>query len=515
MGDNLHNTTNFFKRLAANPPELKKMTNFTFSPSNSTLLIKDEFTKAHKCRYRCIHPVDDYQFHADEWKELAHLFNQTVTSYNNLYYQIYRPPINLTPQQETSSTQQPSTTLRPSSTPQSILKQQPTSENEKKREKKGFGVHIVVIDSVSRSNFIRSLPHTMYLLKEEFEAISFDHLNKAGLNSMPNAFGFLFGRQMESVPKSPFNNETLLPDPGYDRPTICNKNLDNETSSLFLIFKNLGYRMMMAEDWARGALNWPGCLGFKVKPCDHYMRPFQIRLAELGAGKYEKSQCREAYLSLLDYLKQFVDVYKDEQEKFSITWMSYLTHDYLNQLHHADDTFYNFFKEVQPKMEDSFVFFMGDHGLRFGGHRYTATGIMEDNNPGLFIAIARSSHTWDDTDWDTEWKADEYPEAFHGSSLFTPLQNSPEIVQLYASLFLTVNLAIATVEKLNKDIAKYKYEDKCVILSLDDSKDRVLKLEELQMEKLDTDEEKGKMQLLAHSESAFRPSLAEANLLAS
>uniref|UniRef100_A0A915ESS4 Uncharacterized protein n=1 Tax=Ditylenchus dipsaci TaxID=166011 RepID=A0A915ESS4_9BILA len=220
----------------------------------------------------------------------------------------------------------------------------------------------------------------MFVLREEFEAISFDHLNKVGINSMPNAFAFLFGRQMESLPK-----------------------------------------------------------------------------------------------------------------------MSDLTHDYINQLHHADDTFYKFFKEIQLKTEDSF-----------------------------------SSHKWDDDEWDVEWKSSEFPEALHGSSLFHTLTKQPrdcpslhipfaycQCEQKYTEIKPSVQtnelikqLTMAAVEKLNKDIASYKYADKCAKLSLDDSQDRILKLEKMHLEKRDTDEGKKKMHLLQYSESAFKPSLEQANLLA-
>uniref|UniRef100_A0A915ER62 Uncharacterized protein n=1 Tax=Ditylenchus dipsaci TaxID=166011 RepID=A0A915ER62_9BILA len=84
-------------------PSFVEMTNFIFSPSNSTLTVKKEFTKAHLCRYRCIRPVDDYKYNAEEWKELStpvqpdcDVFEVDCSLkeapdkavYNNLYYQI-------------------------------------------------------------------------------------------------------------------------------------------------------------------------------------------------------------------------------------------------------------------------------------------------------------------------------------------------------------------------------------------------------------------------------------------
>uniref|UniRef100_A0A915D3J9 Sulfatase N-terminal domain-containing protein n=1 Tax=Ditylenchus dipsaci TaxID=166011 RepID=A0A915D3J9_9BILA len=144
------------------------------------------------------------------------------------------------------------------------------------------------------------------------------------------------------------------------------------------IFKKLGYKTMIAEDWARGAFNWPGCTGFNTQPTDHYMRPFQIRV-EMDKNTFETTHCREHYLFLLEYFQRFLEVYK-MNKKFTMTC----------QLYHADDSIHLMLLEMQSKLEDSFVVIMGDHGLRFGGARYTPTGTTEDNNPALFFVSPRN-----------------------------------------------------------------------------------------------------------------------------
>lgn len=40
-------------------------------------------------------------------------------------------------------------------------------------------------------------------------------------------------------------------------------------------------------------------------------------------------------------------------------------------------------------MENAFIFVMGDHGFRFGNYRYSRPGMVEDNNPALFIVLPK------------------------------------------------------------------------------------------------------------------------------
>lgn len=181
----------------------------------------------------------------------------------------------------------------------------------------------------------------------------------------------------------------------YSNLGYCNKYLDDDQFIGFR-FQDDGYVTMMNEDWSLGVFNWPNCKGFKQTPVDHYMRPFHLRVegrrwksAAISQAIHKKS-CNETFHHQIEYLKGFLNKYPDKP-KFSITWMIYLAHDDVNALYHADDYFYQFFKDHKEKFANSFLFVMGDHGNRFGGLRNTAVGETEDNNPFLFFSVPRKS----------------------------------------------------------------------------------------------------------------------------
>lgn len=78
------------------------------------------------------------------------------------------------------------------------------------------------------------------------------------------------------------------------------------------------------------------------------MKPFQVRVEGEGwsrpglNGLLHRGLCRETFEYNMEYLQDFIDAYPDKP-LFSLTWMSYLTHNDHSGLYHADDFFYRFF----------------------------------------------------------------------------------------------------------------------------------------------------------------------------
>lgn len=87
-------------------------------------------------------------------------------------------------------------------------------------------VYIFVVDSVSNSQALRSLPKTITFLKKEHDAINLRHVNKVGENSHPNGMALFFGKLTSRVDRSLFGRPSVEPDWGKNE--HCYGYLDNK-----------------------------------------------------------------------------------------------------------------------------------------------------------------------------------------------------------------------------------------------------------------------------------------------
>ncbi|EGT40764.1 hypothetical protein CAEBREN_23379 [Caenorhabditis brenneri] len=237
----------------------------------------------------------------------------------------------------------------------------------------------------------KSLPRTLSYFTNHMDGVIFPYVNKIGENSRPNGVPIWFGKSLEKIDKSLFDEKVQPPD--WSHKYFCKTFKDNETS-LFSEFHDYGYRTLLAEDWAEGTMNWPNCVGFDKPPIDHFMRPFQNAYERKNHGtamtqKHLKGElCRETHNTLLDYMGQFTEAYPD-QRKFGWLWAIDLGHNSENGFVHADKDFHNYLIKHRKQLDNSFVFIMGDHGLRFGDIRDTFIGALDVNNPFTAVSIPR------------------------------------------------------------------------------------------------------------------------------
>ncbi|KJH39985.1 hypothetical protein DICVIV_14105, partial [Dictyocaulus viviparus] len=116
-------------------------------------------------------------------------------------------------------------------------------------------------------------------------------------------------------------------------------------------------------------------------------RPFDIRREEDEMlRKSFDGSCSERHLEMLDYLEKFMNAYPGTP-KIAQVWPTWLAHETLKDIYHTDEHFLNFFKKNRVQIDQSFFFFMGDHGPRREGILKTRLGQYENLNPFLMVLI--------------------------------------------------------------------------------------------------------------------------------
>ncbi|KAK6105241.1 hypothetical protein QQG55_19470 [Brugia pahangi] len=334
---------------------------------NSTVRMLNEATS--KCQYRCLYVNDELNLKRNNWIKM-----EKNVAYNESCDFI-----------ETHCTENEKTTFR-------YIFDQVVKQSGKvfqEEDELHPGVFMLVLDSTSSSSGIRTIMETNQVLRQFYDATTFYYHNKVGLNSRPNAFAIFSGTRISQLDERHF--------PGKSDSEYLNSCKDgvkkNETVTYDFI--NQSYASIIAEDWI-GAFNWPNCKGYGYPPTDHFCNAMVLRSTVKQPNKEEKdfekyfykAECQEPYHKVMNYASKFLDEYNGIS-KFVMIWLSLISHDSASGLYRTDKYFANFFRKHVNNLNNSFVFLMGDHGLRFGGIRSTRPGQMEDNNPLLMVALPK------------------------------------------------------------------------------------------------------------------------------
>ncbi|EFO25716.1 hypothetical protein LOAG_02772 [Loa loa] len=330
---------------------------------NGTIRMVDNTTS--DCEYRCLYKDGEWSFTSGEWIKMeknatyyescdfieTHCWKRNKTTFRYIHVQVIRP---------TQKIFQKEDNLHP-------------------------GIFILIFDSTSLSSEIRTLVKTNQALYQFYDAITFYYHNKIGLNSRPNAYAIFSGTRTIDLDANLFPGRS-----NAEHPQFCKQGVKlNETVTYD--FTNQSYASIMAEDWP-SMFTYPNCHGFPKAPTDHYgsalvRRPNQENEVQKDfKTHFYGGECHEHYHKLMDFMDKFLDEYKGFS-KFALVWITNLAHSSASGLYRADKHFAKFFRKNVDNLKHSFVFVMGDHGLRFGGIRRTDTGNQEDNNPLLMIAV--------------------------------------------------------------------------------------------------------------------------------
>ncbi|CAH1399296.1 unnamed protein product [Nezara viridula] len=244
-------------------------------------------------------------------------------------------------------------------------------------EEKKVSVMIVGIDSISRLNLIRTMPKTVdYLDKNGW--INFKGYNKIDDNTFPNLLAILTGLTVAQLRASCWSSNSKKID---DCPLIWKE------------FSKQGYVTAYAEDLPSiGTFNYRKT-GFVKSPTDYYIRPFM-----LAAEKFLKIKVKNTLNIclgpvstsdyILDYLIDFAKTFKDALT-FSLFWLNNFSHNDVNTPSAMDSRILSFFSDLKDTgvLENTFIVFLSDHGIRYGKIRETYVGWIEERLPFIYFWV--------------------------------------------------------------------------------------------------------------------------------
>lgn len=245
------------------------------------------------------------------------------------------------------------------------------SEEKIEEADKKFNVMILGVDSVSKLNFHRMFNMTSKTIIEDLGAIELQGYNKVGDNTYPNLVPLLSGLTADELNGACLSSNASI---YFDD---CHFIWDD--------FNRKGYQTLFSEDSAVLSLFNYFKNGFEKQPTNHYFRTIlhqmekDISYNKIGNYKLCLGSRRPVDV-LFKYIRKFIRSMK-EQAFFSFYWTSSLTHDFINYptLMDRDLSELLGFMKHENYLENTILFVLSDHGIRFGSFRQTTfQGMVEE-----------------------------------------------------------------------------------------------------------------------------------------
>nr|XP_045588618.1 uncharacterized protein LOC123750557 [Procambarus clarkii] len=254
----------------------------------------------------------------------------------------------------------------------------PPPEQLEREDVEKLSVIIFGTDSASRLNMRRHLPKTYRYLTEELGAVDLAGFNKVGDNTFPNLIPVLSGLSTYELA-----NHSCVP----------KREKFDDCHWIWKDFKKNGYVTAYMEDspWM-GMFNYLHN-GFVTQPTDYYGRPFFMASEkEIGGAKHGNSNvCQGPKFSIQviqDYSVEVARTFLDTPT-FGLYWSASLSHDYMNMLRHADLPHLSYLRRLHDlgALNHTALFFVSDHGMRWGSIRSTYVGMLEERLPYVIIYL--------------------------------------------------------------------------------------------------------------------------------
>lgn len=244
-------------------------------------------------------------------------------------------------------------------------------ENEREGGSKEMNVMIFGLDSVSRLNFRRQMKRTHDLLVNELNAFELFGYNKVADNTYPNLMPVLTGLNANELKEECLSEETF---------DDCNFIWDD--------YKNSNYTTVYMEDTGFVGLFQYNFEGFKHQPTDIYLRPLVVEMERSEQDSYMCLGGQRTIDVLLDNMRQVTSSFTvSESPQFAFFWTISFTHDHLNTPRLIDTDIAEYIRELSSTgaLNNTFLFLMSDHGMRWGDFRNTYEGMIEERQPFLFL----------------------------------------------------------------------------------------------------------------------------------
>ncbi|XP_037275567.2 uncharacterized protein LOC119168267 [Rhipicephalus microplus] len=234
-----------------------------------------------------------------------------------------------------------------------------------------LSVLILGVDSTSRINFNRRMARTRRFLVEERGAYEFLMYNKVGQNSFPNLVPLLTGIS------------------GADMSRLFRNSHYDTLPAIWKVYKSLGYATFFLEEMANWAL-FTGALGFKEAPTDYYAHPMMLLMDTNTSDPVACMGGRLKTKEVLNYLAKVLELH-EKRRLFTFAWLSYMSHDSIEQVACMDEPVELFFRNLAARglLDHTAVVFLSDHGMRQGTFRRTEVGRHEDKTPFCLWVLPR------------------------------------------------------------------------------------------------------------------------------
>ncbi|XP_060527924.1 uncharacterized protein LOC132702980 [Cylas formicarius] len=241
---------------------------------------------------------------------------------------------------------------------------------------KPLNVLMIAVDSVSRLNFIRTMPKT-YSFIERNNWLTLKGYNKVEDNTFPNFMAIFTG----------YNQS--------DASGICNPEIEGKLDScpfLWQTYRDLGYVTAYVEDEAKIGTFTFHKKGFSRPPCDYYFRPYILASEKLAGYKLNgMTYCtgpESAGERILNLAKDFSSTFA-EGPYLGVFWMNSFSHNELNSPMMLDEKITQFLIDLNytGTYDNTIVILFSDHGIRFGNIRTTKTGWLEERLPFIYFSF--------------------------------------------------------------------------------------------------------------------------------